>query len=1078
MTIEKNISQFIDSQFPSFYQEDGPEFIAFTKAYYEWLEIQDRYRLSFTPDTYTFSLNKKIIKLTDPTYTPYIVETNKVYIDVIGTINFAEEDRIYQIDVEEEFDTTVSVVSSSKNVVGVGTAFETDFSVNDYIKVGNEVKKVVRIISDTTLVVNSNWSEDLTNYSYIRYELSNTFIIKKIIKNSNPIGKSRNLLEYRDIDKTLDLFIIDFKQKYLNSIPSDILVNKRFLTKHILDLYRTKGTKRAYELLFRIIFNEDIEVYLPGEDIFKPSDAKWEVPKYIEVNDNRFITSLVGKEIYGSSSGAKAVVESTFRKIVNRSVYNVIYLSNLRGQFLYSEAILCSQIPEMEPKNSPIVIGSLSSVSITNGGANYEIGDLLNVEGSGVGGIARVAATRDENGKVTFTLINGGSGFSVNADVIIEGGGGSGATFQIGGLVDKEVISISDDDIDDYDETDIESITAGVVLTVSDASKFANAEYISASVNVYSFDVTNFGTIQVGEKINTSGNTANGIVNESYGSYLTLTDVQGTISAGDTLTGNISSASVLILTNYGESTIEANGYIKLANTSDNTLTVNSIFTFTTTEIIDAISVSNGGIGYVNSESITFTGGGGSGGLGYLTTDSNGTIVAVDLTETGSGYTSTPSVDLSNTSGSNAVLLVTTIREAGRFLANTTITGSLGNTDVIDSVQRLTDWGFATINIPDDENLDSLLQDVLRYHILEIGTISYLKNINPGEGYSSDPTVTIIERDVYDLHISDGHGGEKGFNAVVHADAGTANGIVTAIAISDSGVGYKPLEQVYLSSPTNPVSVYGRSVIDKNGVGTGTWRNTNSFTSSNKYLQDSDYYQDYSYEIISTKAKSSYEKLVNSLIHPSGTKMFGKFTNKDYLSSGESELNKSYMLFDSIEFNANTDVSSNSISIASNPFVNNDVVLYTARSFDYTNTTPYEASFNANTDVNESNEFISITSNPLVNNDIIYYSTKLDGTVISGLSNASYYYVVSANSTGIKLASTYGGSAIDLTKGLTEEHIIIKKHPSEIDDLTDGNEYYVVGANNTTVKLSLTSNGDVIELTPGFNEIHTLSKIVV
>ena len=38
--VEKLISPLISSQFPSFYQEEGPQFIAFVKAYYEWLESE------------------------------------------------------------------------------------------------------------------------------------------------------------------------------------------------------------------------------------------------------------------------------------------------------------------------------------------------------------------------------------------------------------------------------------------------------------------------------------------------------------------------------------------------------------------------------------------------------------------------------------------------------------------------------------------------------------------------------------------------------------------------------------------------------------------------------------------------------------------------------------------------------------------------------------------------------------------------------------------------------------------------------------------------------------------------------
>ena len=36
--VEKFISNFVQNQFPSFYQEEGEDFVLFMKAYYEWLE--------------------------------------------------------------------------------------------------------------------------------------------------------------------------------------------------------------------------------------------------------------------------------------------------------------------------------------------------------------------------------------------------------------------------------------------------------------------------------------------------------------------------------------------------------------------------------------------------------------------------------------------------------------------------------------------------------------------------------------------------------------------------------------------------------------------------------------------------------------------------------------------------------------------------------------------------------------------------------------------------------------------------------------------------------------------------------
>ena len=36
--IEDNISIFVQNQFPAFYQEEGPNFIAFVKEYYKYLQ--------------------------------------------------------------------------------------------------------------------------------------------------------------------------------------------------------------------------------------------------------------------------------------------------------------------------------------------------------------------------------------------------------------------------------------------------------------------------------------------------------------------------------------------------------------------------------------------------------------------------------------------------------------------------------------------------------------------------------------------------------------------------------------------------------------------------------------------------------------------------------------------------------------------------------------------------------------------------------------------------------------------------------------------------------------------------------
>jgi hypothetical protein len=326
---------------------------------------------------------------------------------------------------------------------------------------------------------------------------------------------SRSLLDYNDIDTTEEQFLTYFKNTYLNSLPELILADKRLLVKHILDLYRSKGTPRSYELLFRILFNESIELYIPGNFLLKPSDGEWIVPRYIEVSDNDYLEKLIGKRIYNSSNNATAVVESVNQKIINDRFMHVLYLSSINGRFKYGEKILSESVPEITLNNAPVILGSLTAVAIENGGGGFKQGDIVDVYGTGISGKARIASVRDENGKVNFTLVNGGSGYSMNAVVTISttlnlnisnpissfnindivtssntsangkisfsnssslqlinfstnknfylgdtitnnsgataiisnitGGGGAGASFQIGGIVNKEILVIDTD---------------------------------------------------------------------------------------------------------------------------------------------------------------------------------------------------------------------------------------------------------------------------------------------------------------------------------------------------------------------------------------------------------------------------------------------------------------------------------------------------------------------------------------------------------------------------------------------------------------------------------------------------------
>lgn len=801
----------------------------------------------------------------------------------------------------------------------------------------------------------------------------------------NIIDVSRSLLDYRDIDTTLTNYLTYFKNKYINSLPENILSDKKLLIKHILDLYRSKGTEASYKLLFKMIFNEDIDTYLPSSQIFKLSDASWATPLYIEVSDNDYLTQLIGQKIYSSSSLSTAIVENYYVKTVKNKVINVLLLSNMLGNIKYGEKILSEAIPEITLSNAPTVFGSLSSVSVVNGGLGYNIGDILNVQNSGIGGLARVKSTTSKNGEVTFDLLKGGTGFSVDASVNVDGrsidiqnitqtdpvvittvenhslisgnavriafvqgmddlnvytyayyakvlsnntfslysdieltvpvdgtsfnayvsggyvfvntGATQQATFKIGSIVNKEIFNINLDHIKDMAQEEMDITAEGYNIHYSGVTgTFSSGDILFMNnVNVLDADcaITSSGTFLAnGETLsNSSLGISNLTVVNIDGTYLQLKGT-GLSSLNNTilplsLTSNLTKTSLTIDTIYGINTINcyanvtaSNSTVLSANNSNTGYfiigeTINSIGTVCTVSIASpAVITVPASSAPITGTHVVFQVFGGSlptgitAGTTYYAKYVNDHQFQISTTNNGTSI---------NTSGSQSGTVTVYYNKASA---------------TIGAVDRMTDWAYGIgVGLPAGirKNLDSSI-DILQYVQKEIGTIASLTDINPGKGYSVNPVVSIIEPLIYDLDIVETfgpyNGTIKGYNSSVSATAGSAKGIVTSVEIVDSGFGYDRNQIVSLLSNTNPYSVTGTTVVNNTGIGKGYWKNNKSFISDEMYLQDSYYYQKYSYEIIAPRMLNTYENYLKNLVHPSGILLFGKFAIIDELVSEE------------------------------------------------------------------------------------------------------------------------------------------------------------------------------------------------
>jgi len=714
----------------------------------------------------------------------------------------------------------------------------------------------------------------------------------------NAIGQSRSLIDSGDLDNTMTKYISYFKKKYINNIPENIAANKRFLIKHIVELYKSKGTKESYNLLFRLLFNEDIDVYIPGEDVLKPSSAKYVIPKYIEISSHPYLQQLVGKIIY-SSGNASAVVESYSEKKVQGKTINVLYLSNLEGNFKFGDRIYSPGTIEFD-SNSPNIFGSLSAISILNGASGYNIGDELRVYGKGSEAIARVNSIKKTSGLANFILINGGYGFSTNAQITVTPAHGNVTVSYTG----------SDGDL-----------TTRIGDTVYERTTGANGTIVFANTSTILIGSNN-GIFQSGHIITTNNVNFPSSINATISSVSVLTYGSGaTFAIGDIVDRQVVTVFRDIIENSKDERLEnaTAGFTLVFDTASGSFTNENVTSSTNVMALDVRYMS----GAVTNNEILSNNTIGVTDLRVYNSDKNmlnitGTDAAMEIANLVPGIILSSSITGStimvlnkhdkvtitgnatvNTAGSTASNLEVyqqnrDVDTIGYFIPGSIITGTTsGTTANVVSVYRKTDFSQsgalfnagASIKV----NLDSKMAEVFNSKTFTIGTISYLKNINQGSGYTYPPTVEIVEPDIYNLRIPNGIGGYWGADAVIKTTAGSSNGTVTSLNIIDSGFGYEDKEYIYLTGlSSSGASVAGVTVVDLTGLGSGYYEDNKGFVSGSSKIQDSEYYQDFSYEIIAPRMLETYKALVKDLVHPSGIALYGKFSVRSYLIEEDSQ----------------------------------------------------------------------------------------------------------------------------------------------------------------------------------------------
>lgn len=560
------------------------------------------------------------------------------------------------------------------------------------------------------------------------------------IGDGGPLYHARRLLEYQDIDLTEDDFISHFKSKYLNNIQFQTATNTQQLVKHSLDLYRSRGTPRAVRLFFQLVYGEESSVYTPGQDVFRTSDAKWYIPTYLEVIPSDSNKLFIDKEIVGLQSGAKAFVDSVVTKRYLGRYSDIFYISGLTGDFITGESIILAT-----PNNSiiinenPIVRGSLTNLTVTEGGGNFSIGEVVDVVSiNAKQGKARVTALSTVTGAVNFNLVDGGWGYTTLANSTIS----------------TQVYLLSNVQIAPSNST-----TLQYSLNTTFKQPLANIAYSNSVNSSLSHVVVTVGdTITAYSGVSVAGTGRVLSVQPSGNSgYILATTLSGSLSGNSTLVDTTNSITISVssfndISAYGNLIgYSSNSQIYFYNNSTDFVPGTQIYQHnslgqeTANGYITNYDRTGQNITVANISGVFIS------GVGFSTRDGSVTAYVNSITLT-AGFTSlnsTANFTFSNipgnfvydtTYGSNAsVTMIYSGSGASYNIASLTFTDSISVAPPIVYVKGValnaTSYGA---NLNNTAHGNSLYSAFYPLTTLTVGSIGSLNGINPGVNYNYPP----------------------------------------------------------------------------------------------------------------------------------------------------------------------------------------------------------------------------------------------------------------------------------------------------------------------------------------------------
>jgi len=699
---------------------------------------------------------------------------------------------------------------------------------------------------------------------------------KQGTKKNDLITKSKDLRYISDVDYSIAEFENNFFNTYASLIPRNVEVDKGTLIKQILPLYLAKGNQKSFQLLFRLLFNEEVEVIQPNQNILRASDGKWLIENAFRISQNVYsnytgngtkttfkLAQVAAAETIAVYVNGVLKTEATdyyVRKESRKLIFNSAPANNSEIKVLYNDfnfeiltnrkltgsdssaTALVERVSQKTVNTVPIFELYVNKKTLlgeftTGENATLDIidpddGSLIEIE------VLGLASLR------TINIINGGASYNVGDPVTITGGNPTSSASAVVSEVFSGFIN------------KIQALAGGAGFKVASNVYVIGSGAGSLSLAIGAVDVSGQNTANVfvvnTDRIADYGSIAINAANYGFNASIVTENVNSKIIdalsfENVTSIGAITNVTILFANASFASvpTLEADSAPFQANGTTHFVL--------STHSLGRIEINNGGSGYAIGDELIFAQNipmtFGIGGAAAVTNVSSiGAITKVELQPSRIRGTA-------NTFGTTNVTVIGTntvfeddLRVGDRIMIN-------NESRYINSISSNT-----SLNVNVNFNYATTNKKIGKYGDYPIG----------GQNYDARklPTITISSTAGSNANLTVSALMGDGENLLAQSDQNP--GAILKIRITDAGEGYEFAPQIDLTTYGDGTATANTEIEPSYVTFPGRWTTSDSLlSSSERVIQGREYYVDYSYLLSSSVEFSKFKDVFKDLIHPAG-----------------------------------------------------------------------------------------------------------------------------------------------------------------------------------------------------------------